>query len=261
MILAFDIGNSSIKAAIFDGDILIRHFRYPAGTPANLDYRVTPADIDGLFAEIKVDPAINKKMPTAIAVSSVVPDLDPLLRKAAQENFSLRPWFLDYRANIGMKILVEKPDQVGVDRLAGALAAKTRYGAPVTTVDMGTATAFNVVDYNGNFAGGVIAPGVATSASALFKKAAKLFPVEIEKPDRSLGKNTAESLQAGIFYGAIGQIDGIIARLLEEMGNRDLPVVATGGLAEIIAPHSKYIQHINKYLNLEGVKLAYEMAV
>ena len=260
MILAFDIGNSSIKAAIFNDDRLARHFRYPAGSPADFDYEVTAADIAGVFAEIKADPAVSHELPTAIAVSSVVPALKSVLRQAAQENFDLQPWFFDHKAKLGIKILTENPDQVGVDRLAGALAAKTRFGAPVITVDLGTATTFNVVDYNGNFAGGVIAPGIATSASALFKKAAKLFPVDIARPERCLGKNTGESLQAGIFYGAIGQIDGILVRLIEEIGARELPIVATGGLVEIIAPYCKYIKHISKYLNLEGVKLAYERA-
>jgi len=260
MMLILDIGNSNIKAAIFDGEKLIEHFRYPVRSPDDSDSTLRAADVSGFFAELKANRAVRNRQPGAIAVSSVVPDLEPACRKASQESFNLQPWFLDYQANLGMKILVERPEQVGVDRLAGALAAKTRFGAPVIVVDMGTATTFNVVDWDGNFAGGVIAPGVATSASTLFKKAAKLFPVHIEEPQRCLGKNTAESLQAGIFYGAISQIDGILTRLLVEIGVQDLPVVATGGLAGILAPYARYIRHINHFLNLEGVKLAYEMA-
>jgi type III pantothenate kinase len=200
-----------------------------------------------------VDPATAD----AVVVSSVVPPLNPTLERLAQRYFGRPPLFIEPGVRTGMPIRYDNPAEVGADRIVNAVAARELYGAPVVVVDFGTATTFDVVNAAGEYAGGIIAPGIMISAEALFAHASRLYRVDVRKPALLVGRTTAAAMQSGIYWGAIGLVDGILARLLAELpGVKN--VVATGGQAELIAEGSQHIREVNPRLTLQGLKLIYD---
>lgn len=254
MLLIFDIGNTTIDIGLYKVDKFLGQLKIP--TIEFADNPNTKAKLAAFLKGYKITSADIKNQ----ALCSVVPDMTVSIVKMAESPLGEKPWIFDYTAPLGMKIKYDDPSQLGSDRLANALAVKTLYGTPAIAVDLGTATKLEAVNSAGEYLGGAIAPGIAISAEQLFKRGAQLFPVDIEKPDKVIATNSGDAMKAGIFYGAIGQIDYLIERMLEELGQKDVHIIATGGLAEKFAPHSKYIQKYDPILTLQGIRIGFELS-
>jgi type III pantothenate kinase len=246
-----DVGNTNTVFGVFRGDELTDSFRFSTDAERTADEY--GALLLPLFTRAGIDPAATE----AVVISSVVPPLHHTLDSLARRYFGHKPLFIEPGVRTGMPIRYDNPAEVGADRIVNAVAARERFGAPVIVVDFGTATTFDVVNAAGEYAGGIITPGISISAEALFAHASRLYRVDVRKPTELVGKNTASAMQAGIYYGYIGLVDGILERLLAEIpGVRS--VVATGGLADLIASGSKYIREVDPMLTLVGLKLIYE---
>ncbi len=196
-----------------------------------------------------------------IIIASVVPPVDSTLRRVCEEYFHLEPMFVEPGIKTGMKMLIDNPTELGADRLCDCVAAFERYGGPCIVVDFGTATKFEVISERGEYLGGAIAPGLGLSADALFTHAARLSRVDIKRPAKVIGTNTVGHLQSGLYFGYIGLVDGILERIIAELGAKTAGkprIVATGGLARMIAADSRYIQEIDDLLTLEGLRILFE---
>jgi len=250
MFLAINIGNSAVKFGLFEGGELLEVMTAPSSTKTVEQ-----------FWEIVKKPLGRPEGGGAkvgkIGIASVVPVLTEVFTRLSEMHLSQKPHVLSFDSPLGFQIKYDDPAQLGADRLANAAAARTIYGYPAIVVDIGTATTFDVIDENGDFAGGPIAPGPVTSAESLFEKAARLFPVRIEKPKRLIATNTADAMKAGIYYGNLGQIDYIISRLRSETGDYYAKVIATGGLAELFGPEVTGIDVIDPNLTLKGINLIF----
>src|SRR5579871_570863 len=206
-----------------------------------------------LFAIGKVD--VNAVR--GIIIASVVPPLDSTLREVCERYLQLKPLFVEPGIKTGMPVLYDNPQEVGADRIVNGVAAFEKYGGPCVVVDLGTATTFDAVSRKGEYLGGVISPGIGISARALYEHTARLPLVDIKKPAKVIGTNTVGSIQAGLFFGYLGLVDGILERLINELGS-DTKVVATGGLAGLIGGHSKYIKNVDDLLTLDGLRIIWE---
>jgi type III pantothenate kinase len=251
LLVLVDVGNTNTIFGVYQGDGLTESFRLSTDTERTADEY--GALLLPLFAMRGIDPASAE----AVVISSVVPPLHLTLERLSQRYFGQRPLFIEPGVRTGMPIRIDNPTEVGADRIVNAVAARERYGSPVIVVDLGTATTFDVVNAAGEYAGGIIAPGIAISAEALFAHASRLYRVDVRKPSELVGKNTAAAMQAGIYYGYIGLVDGILERLLAELPGIK-GIVATGGQAPLIASGSKYIREVDPDLTLTGLKLIYE---
>ena len=250
MLLAIDAGNTNITLGLFREQQLIAQWRLLTERErSSADYG---SDVRGLFERADID----YKEVDGIAIASVVPPLDGALRQIAA-SFSLKPLFVDHTTDTGLKLLYHPPSDLGADRIVDAVAAMNKYGTPCIVVDFGTATTFNAVSKDGEFLGGAISPGLFTCADALFARAAKLPRVEFVRPPAAVGTSTVEAMQSGIYYGYAGLVDGVLARMLEDMGAVSR-IVATGGLATRIADASQYIDAIDETLTLDGLRIVYE---
>ena len=199
----------------------------------------------------------NFKSINAIAIASVVPPVNFTLKRMAEDYFHLTPLFIDHTIDTGVPILYQPPSDVGADRIVDAVAAIHKYGAPCIVVDFGTATTFDAINATGEYLGGVITPGITISSDALFERAAKLPRVEIKRPQKVIGSATVEAMQSGLYYGYVGLVDGILQRMIDELGGAPR-VIATGGLAALIAKGSGFIETVDETLTLEGLRLVYE---
>ena len=251
MILVFDVGNTNIVLGVYDDRVLTHHWRVSTETSHTMDeYAVVIKnlfDFSGLtFQEIG-----------AVVISSVVPPVNPTLEALARKYFGQEPLVVGPGVKTGMPILLDNPRDVGADRIVNAVAAYHKYGGPLVIVDSGTATTFCVISKRGEYLGGAIAPGIGISTEALFQKASKLPRIEIVKPTSVIARNTVAAMQSGIYYGFIGQVDGIVQRMKAELGP-ETKVIATGGLAEMISRDSDTIEVVEPFLTLEGLLLIYE---
>lgn len=252
MLLAIDVGNTNITFAVFDGSRLAASWRI--GTVA----RRTEDEYSVLLCGLFQRDGLSTQQIDGIAISSVVPATIFPLSKLAKHQFHIEdPFVLRSGEDAGIAVRYFPQTDVGADRLANAVGAHELYGGPVIVVDFGTATTFDAVAADGTYLGGAIAPGIESSVEALVAKAAQLRRVQYVRPASPVATTTVESLQAGVLYGFAGQVDGIVERFREEMG-KNARVVATGGLAGLIASESKTIEEVNPMLTLEGLRLVYE---
>jgi len=251
LLLAVDVGNTNLVLGVFDLD--------QEGLPLLHSWRLSTSrertvDEYGLssFALLR-HRGLEPSMISQVVIASVVPPLHPVLDSWIRVYFGVEPLWIGPGIKTGLKVLIENPAELGADRIVNAVAALERYGAPLIAVDFGTATTFDVVSSKREYLGGLIVPGLKLGAEALFQRASRLPRVEITEPERLIGRNTVQAMQSGLFYGYVGQVDGILERLLAE--SPESTVVATGGLSKVIAPASKFIQHLEPDLTLEGLKL------
>jgi type III pantothenate kinase len=249
-LLAVDVGNSNTVLGLWRGAELERHWRLTTRREATSDE--IALSVRGLLAAGPASP--DAPGPTRVIVASVVPSLKFSLRQALRQVFGREPLFVEPGVKTGMPILYEVPQEVGADRIVNAVAALDAVGGPCIVVDFGTATTFDVVTARGEYAGGVIVPGIAISAEALFEKAARLWRVEIRRPERVVGKTTAGSIQSGLYFGYLSLVDGMIDRIVAEIGGAPR-VIATGGLAELFGGGSEKIEDIDPLLTLKGLRL------
>jgi type III pantothenate kinase len=252
LLIVVDVGNTNTVCGVFSGDDFVADFRLSTDVDRTADEYA--ALLLPLFAKAEIDPG----QADGVIICSVVPPLTPCFEQLSKRYFHRQAFFVEPGIRTSLAIRYDNPAEVGADRIVNALAARELYGAPVVVVDFGTATTFDIVNRAGDYAGGVIAPGLVISAEALFSHASRLYQVDVRRPDRLVGNNTGTAMQSGLFFGYVGLVDGILARLLEEIP--DLKnVVATGGQAELIAGGSKYIQEVNQSLTLLGLKLIHEL--
>jgi type III pantothenate kinase len=257
MLLALDVGNSNIVFCLFAPATGAEPAKMVADWRITTPHKQTADELGVLFQALFSMRGLAPDIVTGIAVSSVVPPLDAAIRTLCETFFHLRPLFIEPGVKTGLPVLTDNPSEAGADRIVNCVAAFDRLGGPTIVVDMGTATTFDVVSAKGEFLGGAIAPGIGISADALFARAARLTRVEIKKPAKIIGTSTTDNIQIGLYYGAIGQIDGILERMIAELGS-ETKTIATGGLANLIAADSKYIQHVDDNLTLNGLRLIYE---
>ncbi len=254
MLLAIDVGNTNIVLGVFERDELVRSWRLQT-------LRERTADELGLLVKGLFDSfAINRSAVTGTIVSSVVPPLTGTVHAMVTHYFNHTPLFVDPARNTGMPILYDNPSEVGADRIVNAIAAYEQYGGsdqPIIVCDFGTATTLDAVSAKGEYLGGAICPGVSISANALFQRAARLPRIEVRKPATVVGKTTVSAMESGLFFGYVGMVEGLVRRMTDELGGKAI-VVATGGLAVVIAPETPLIQHVDVELTLQGLRIVWE---
>ncbi|HEU5377338.1 MAG TPA: type III pantothenate kinase [Ktedonobacteraceae bacterium] len=256
MLLAIDVSNTNIKVGLYNNVEVQRRWVVSTARQRTTDeYAMVLSDLlrhSGYqFADID-----------DIMLSSVVPPLTPVFQELATNYCNKEAIILDHTLDLGIKLLVDNPWEVGADRIVTSLAAHRLYGGPAIIIAFSTATTFDVISAEGDFLGGAIAPGLVISAEALSEAASRLFRVDLVPPRAVLGKNTIENIQSGLIYGHVGLVEGLLHRLRKEIpgvtAESEVKVIAHGGLAQLMAPIIPDIQHVNQYLPLEGLRLAYQ---
>jgi type III pantothenate kinase len=266
-LFVLDVGNTNTVLGVFaraakahpagDSDGAPRYERLVANWRVATRQGSTVDEYGVLFRNLFSMASLEAAGIHGIVISSVVPPLDPVLRQVCERYFNSKPLFIEPGVKTGMPVQYDNPAEVGADRIVNGVAAFDKYGGPCIVVDFGTATTFDCVSAKGEYLGGVISPGIGISADALFQRTARLPRVEIRKPARVIGTNTVGSLQSGLYYGYLGLVDGILERLLEEMG-KQTKVIATGGLGSMIGTGSRYIEKVDDLLTLDGLRIIWE---
>jgi type III pantothenate kinase len=251
VLLAVDVGNTQTVFGLYDGERLAEHWR------VSTEAERTGDELAVLVGRLLELGDAGFEDIDGVCLGSTVPPLVRSYEELAREYADARLLVLGPGTRTGIPIVYDDPREVGPDRIANAVAARERYGAPSIVVDFGTSTNFDIVSAAGEYVGGVLAPGIEISMEALFARAARLVQVDFVAPPSVIGKTTVAGLQAGLVYGFAGQVDGIVRRVRGEIGET-APVVATGGLAELIAPHAETIDHVDPLLTLEGLRLVWE---
>jgi len=259
MLLALDVGNTNTKLGLYSFDsedaakkpTLVAHWR------VTTHHQQTADEYSVLFVNLFKMNGIEPSQVTHIIISSVVPPVETTLRQVCETCFHVDPLFVEPGIKTGMPVLVDNPSELGADRLADSIGAFERYGGPCIVVNFGTATRFEVISARGEYLGGAISPGLGISADALFTHAARLSRVDIKRPSKVIGTNTITHLQSGLYYGYIGLVDGILERMIAELGAKPR-VIACGGLAHMIAEGSRFITDIDDMLTLDGLLILFE---
>jgi type III pantothenate kinase len=253
MLLAVDVGNTNIVVGVFAaGGELVAAWRWAS------DQARMPDEYAALLSWGFGEAGIARRSIDGMVLSSVVPPLTTTFRELARTYLHLEPLVVHAGLQTGLPLRVDTPEEVGADRIANALAVKHRYGVPAIVVDFGTATNFDVVSAAGEFLGGAFAPGVRTAFEGLASRAARLRSVELRAPGTAIAKNTADCMRAGLIYGYVGLVEGLVARITAELGARPV-VVATGGLAPLIAAETRIFDAVDPYLTLHGLRLLYDL--
>ena len=252
MLLTVDIGNTNITLGIFEGEELRARWRISTDVHKQTDeYAVL---LHGMLQNHQLQPSCIDET----IICSVVPPLTAIFQEFSQQYLGHTPLVVGAGIKTGIRIEYDNPKEVGADRVADAVAAFHKYGGPVIVVDFGTATVFDAISKEGAYLGGAIAPGVNVAVEALFERASKLPRIELIAPSRAIGKNTVASMQSGLIFGYVGLIESLVSRFQKELGD-DAKVIATGGLAGLMADQTSVIQEIDPDLTLEGLRLIYEM--
>ncbi len=248
MLLTIDVGNTETKLGCFSGSALKQTWR------VTTELRRTPDEYGVFFTQLFATSDLEPSAIRAVAIASVVPQLDPVLETVCKRFFGAAPRFLKPQEQRSIEVVTENPAEVGADLVAAAIGGRERFGAPLIVVSFGTATVFIAISVRGEYLGVAIAPGIAVSIDALIGRTAKLPQIALEAPGHAIGRNTNDALQSGIVYGFAGQTEAIVARMRAEMGV-DAKVVATGGLAEVVAKQTPVIDAVDPHLSLVGLEL------
>jgi type III pantothenate kinase len=252
MLLAIDIGNTNITLGIFQGDQLRATWRLAPDVNRLAD------EYGVLMVSLLSHEGLSKEDLDAAVMCSVVPDLEPVFEQVCRRYFDVTPLVVGTGVRTGLRILYDSPRDVGADRVADAVAAIHLYGTPLILVDLGTGAVFNAISKEGDYVGGAIAPGLGIAAEALFRRAARLYRVELARPKSAIGRNTVAAVQSGLIFGYVGLVEGMVARFKAELGG-EAKVVATGGYAELLAPETSVIDVIDLNLTLTGLHLIFEL--
>jgi type III pantothenate kinase len=251
VLLTIDAGNSNVTIGVFDGPAIVTRWRLRTVHERTADE--WGIKLRGLFGVN----GLPLERIRGIAIASVVPPLETSFTEMSRRYFSLDPFFVDGRTDTGLVNLYDSPREVGADRIVNAVAALTAYGGPCIVVDLGTAITFDAISANAEYIGGVICPGIGIAISGLFTKTARLPMVDFREPEKLIGTNTVGSMQSGLYWGSISMIDGILERMIEEMGP-ETKTVATGGQASLITRSSRFVKVADEDLTLEGLRLIWE---
>jgi type III pantothenate kinase len=252
MLLTIDIGNTNIKFGVYQDERLVADWRVATERLKLADeYAALIGNLFGLAG-------LELRDVTGCAISCVVPPLAAQFRRLSHDYLRVEPVIIGPGVATGLRYSIDTPNELGADRIANSVAAYRRHSGPVIAVAFGTATAFDVIVAGGEYVGGAIAPGIGIAADALFRLAARLYQVELARPPQVIGKNTVHYMQSGLILGYAGLVEGLVRRMQDELGG-PCPVVATGGLAEVIAGETDAVTVVEPYLTLEGIRLIYEM--
>ena len=252
MLLAIDIGNTNITLGVFQGEQLRATWRLAPDVNRLAD------EYGVLMMSLLSQEGLGKADLDAAVMSTVVPDLEPVFEQVCRRYFNVRPLVVGTGVRTGLRILYDSPRDVGADRVADAVAAIHLYGTPLILVDLGTGAVFDAISKDGDYLGGAIAPGLGIAAEALYRRAAKLYRVELARPSSAIGRNTVSAVQSGLIFGYVGLVEGIIARFKQELGS-EAKVVVTGGYAELLAPETSMFDYVDPDLTLTGLRLIFEM--
>jgi type III pantothenate kinase len=251
VLLALDVGNTNVVGGLYDGPRLLAQWRVSTERDRTAD------ELHVLWRGLFAARGRSLESLTGACIASVVPSLTGSYTTLTRDLLGLKTVLVRVGIDLGLEVDTDNPPEVGADRIVNALAARERYGAPAIVVDLGTGTTFDVVSAEGNYVGGAIAPGMGPAMEGLVSRAAQLFRVALQRPEHAIGRNTIACMQSGLFLGYVGLVEGLITRI-----QRELPapaaVVATGGLAPLVAPETALIQHVDPDLTLEGIRLVWE---
>jgi type III pantothenate kinase len=252
MLLTIDIGNTNVTLGVYQKERLLATWRV-----ATVHDRM-PDEYGILLLGLFEHRGVQAADITGVALASVVPQLTGIFREVSQVYLGREPLVVDAGVKTGVRIRYENPREIGADRIVDCAAVQHKYGGPACVVDFGTATTFDGISREGDYLGGAIAPGIGIAAEVLFARASKLYRVEIAPPPKVIGTNTAHAMQAGIFFGYVALVEGLVARFRRELGD-DMKVIATGGLAEKVARETPVIQYVDPWLTLDGLRIIYEL--
>lgn len=248
MLATIDVGNTNITLGLYEGETLGPRWRMAT------DHQSMPDEYGLLFDSMFKHAGIRVEQLDGICLASVVPPLTGIIVEACRKYMHQDPVVVDAGVKTGVRVLYEDSKAVGADRIVDAAAVQQLYGGPACVVDFGTGTTFDAINAQGDYLGGAIAPGIGIAAEALFSRAAKLMRVDLQRPPSAIGRNTTHAMQSGLLFGYVGLVEGLVARFRQELGD-DMKVIATGGLAEVVAKETDILQIIAPWLTLDGLRI------